>query len=95
MINTWSTATFGEDHQRFSPIVHHLKKEVQELLDTDGDEMEFADCMMLLLDAAKVKGICGSKVLALTEQKLEINKKRTWGKPDENGVVEHIPENLI
>lgn len=51
---------------------------------------EFADCFMLLLDAAKHMEISADVLMFFTRQKLEINKNRKWGKPDANGVVEHV-----
>ena len=30
------------------------------------------------------------RLFNLTRKKLEINKLRKWGKPDKNGVVEHM-----
>jgi NTP pyrophosphatase (non-canonical NTP hydrolase) len=51
---------------------------------------EYADCMMLLLDSANHFGLSAERLLYITKQKLEINKKRKWGKPDCNGVVEHV-----
>lgn len=110
-IAEWSDATFG-DGQRNPAIVHHLKKEVEELIEalnkTDAlyaddsvgvgeferqvnrTKMEFADCFMLLLDSAHHFGISSDGLIALTRKKLDINKARKWGKPDKNGVVEHI-----
>ena len=110
-ISTWSDATFGEG-QRNPAIVHHLKKEVDELIEalnkTEADKnddtvsigewarqvertrLEYADCMMLLLDSAKHFEMSAEMLLEITRQKLEINKRRKWGKPDENGIVEHI-----
>jgi hypothetical protein len=32
------------------------------------------------------------ELLTACFNKLEINKNRVWGKPDENGVVEHIKD---
>jgi len=58
----------------------------------DKTKMEFADCFMLLLDSAHHFGITADELLTLTHQKLLINKNRKWGKPDQNGVVEHIRE---
>lgn len=55
-------------------------------------KFELADCFTLLLDVAAHENINVSELLDASEQKLEINKKRKWGEPDENGVVEHIPE---
>jgi NTP pyrophosphatase (non-canonical NTP hydrolase) len=103
-ISKWSNGQFGEG-QRNPAIVHHLVKEVPELIEaiekfqlkesyenTQRVGFEFADCFMLLLDSASHFGLTAGNLLYYTEQKLEINKKRKWGKPDENGVVEHIKE---
>jgi NTP pyrophosphatase (non-canonical NTP hydrolase) len=51
---------------------------------------EYADCMMLLLDSAHHFGMNAERLLYVTKQKLEKNKKRKWGNPDCNGVIEHI-----
>lgn len=112
-IREWSDSTFG-DAQRTIPILHHLKKEVPELISAVKDmqaagidnsigvgefshkisvmKLEFADCLMLLLDAASHADIDAEELMKVTKIKLEINKDRKWGKPDENGVVEHIRE---
>lgn len=50
----------------------------------------FSDCLMLLIDCASHAQINMDSLISATEEKLEINKKRKWGTPDENGVVEHI-----
>lgn len=55
-------------------------------------EFEYADCFMLLLDSAHHFGLSAENIFDLTRKKLEINKKRKWGEPDKNGVVEHIKE---
>jgi len=55
-------------------------------------KFELADCLTLLLDVASHENINVSDLLDASEEKLEINKKRKWGEPDENGVVEHMPE---
>jgi NTP pyrophosphatase (non-canonical NTP hydrolase) len=112
-ISEWSDGTFGKS-QRNPAIIHHLKKEVEELIEAlektngfacdnsvgvgefgrqlDKTKMEYADCFMLLLDSAAHFGITADKLIAITYQKLQINKQRSWGKPDKNGVVEHIKE---
>ena len=69
---------------------------------TDGVELyfgkrkrikfELADCLMLLIDIAAHEGIDTNNLLDAMQDKLEINKKRKWGKPDQNGVIEHIKE---
>jgi NTP pyrophosphatase (non-canonical NTP hydrolase) len=98
-ISEWSDATFGNG-QRNPAIAHHLKKEVEELItelsqpksDIDKTTMEFADCFMLLLDSAHHYGLSAKDLIELAYKKLEINKARKWGKPDKNGVVEHIKD---
>jgi NTP pyrophosphatase (non-canonical NTP hydrolase) len=55
-------------------------------------QMEFADCFMLLLDSASHFHITAEQLIEFTREKLEINKARKWGKPDANGVVEHIKD---
>lgn len=53
-------------------------------------KMEFADCFILLLDAASHFPITTDMLFEASEEKLEIVKAREWAKPDENGVIEHI-----
>lgn len=110
-IRAWSDKTFG-DAQRTIPILHHLGKEVPELIEALKKEeaagfdnsigvgefsrrvsevkMEFADCFTLLLDAASHYDMTAEDLVEVSKSKLEINKARRWGKPDKNGVVEHI-----
>lgn len=102
----WSDNTFnnGEfSHGRSLPISHHLQKESKELteaienyLDSPSDstskcvQEELADCFLLLLDCTAHIGFSVQSLMLLASEKHEINKKRQWGKPDANGVVEHI-----
>lgn len=51
---------------------------------------EFADCFMLLLDAAAHFGLNADKLVQATLLKLEVNKNRKWGEIEDNGVVHHI-----
>ena len=109
-ISEWSDNTFGKG-ERTTSIIHHLNKEVPELIEAletyqksktitmtseDANKVlkdvleEYADCMMLLLDSAHHFGLSAERLLYISKEKLEVNKKRKWGKPDDNGVVEHI-----
>ncbi len=108
-IADWSDSTFGEA-QRNPAILHHLAKEVSELIEaiqkfqnenstvhpTKSDRLledvlfEYADCFMLLMDSVSHMGFNLDTILEFTGRKLEINKQREWGKPDEKGVIEHI-----
>ncbi|MEI6140737.1 MAG: dATP/dGTP pyrophosphohydrolase domain-containing protein [Mariniphaga sp.] len=99
-IGQWSELTFS--HQNSISKLHHLQKEVAELIHAIGQVLsepdkkneevhhEFADCFILLLDAARKEGLSAKDILSAIVEKMEINKARKWGKPDENGVMEHI-----
>ena len=99
-IAEWSDKEFGE-RQRTVPILYHLKKEVPEAIDAcqnylESDfyngraKLEIADCFMLILDAATHFNMSAEDLIFYTALKLDINKNRKWGKPDVNGVIEHI-----
>lgn len=66
-------------------IISHLKKEINELSESHSPE-EAADCLILLLHHAHMVGY---DLLDEASKKLEINKSRSWNKPDKNGVIEH------
>ena len=87
----WSQATFGSDNERGprGPLLH-LAKEVQETLDNPSDEMEYVDCLFLIVDASRRQGISPEKLIELAFRKLEINKARAWSKPTADEPVEHI-----
>lgn len=96
-ITAWQKKTFP-DATALSKIAH-LKKELPELEEAIKNDwpntaavMEFADCFFLLFGSAASAGLDYETIIAGIEQKFEINKSRKWGKPDENGVVEHIRE---
>ena len=52
---------------------------------------ECADVMHLLFQVADMYGF---DLLAATRLKLKVNKARTWGKPDNNGVVRHVEASI-
>lgn len=94
-ITTWQDKTFPESTELSR--VRHLLKEVQELecelelFDRKQEKiLEYADCFFLLFGAAKKMGMTYDDICAAIEVKFNINKKRQWGKPDKDGVVEHI-----
>ena len=51
---------------------------------------EFADCFMLILDAASHFRVGIEELTDITREKLEVNKKRKWGTPNSDGVCQHI-----
>jgi hypothetical protein len=90
-VANWSDNTFGADRPAKIPL-HHLAKEIDELIASPNDSMEYADCLILLLDAYRMAGGTADELVELCYKKLEINRRRKWGLPDKNGVVEHIRE---
>ena len=88
--NAFSLKTFGSPEVRpcTEPLTH-LLEEVQELIDNPDDELEWADCLLLLLDAAWRKGHTVDDLVKFAERKLKINKKRNWTKHP-NGVFKHV-----
>jgi NTP pyrophosphatase (non-canonical NTP hydrolase) len=85
-VGQWGRETFGNYYQRVEGVVEHLAREVQELADTH-DPAEAADCLILLLGHADIMGY---DLLLAARIKMEINRRRQWGKPDAYGVVEHV-----
>jgi len=83
-VGTWGDKTFPASTP--DSIVAHLAREVGELADHHDSE-EASDCLLLLLHHAHREGY---DLLAEARIKFEINKKRQWGEPDENGIVEHV-----
>ena len=93
-ITKWQQETFPGANP-LSKIAH-LAEELQELvhdLKNGNSErrLEFADCFFLLFGAAAADGMSYENICNAIDEKFEINRKRKWGKADENGVVKHIP----
>lgn len=84
-IQSFSDAAFGDPSQRNEMgTLHHLKMEINELIENPNSPLEWADCMLLLLDAARRKGYTPDQIFDFCLQKLEINKKRKWVKIENN-----------
>ena len=98
-ITEWQDETFG-NHGNPIPAFFHLEKEIQELklaLQSNNNKEcinEIADCFLLLIGIFKRKfrQLDDIDLVNLINEKLQVNKKRTWGQPDEKGVIEHIKE---
>ncbi len=93
LITNWQNKTFGKATAE-SKLFHLLEeiKETHEAIITDdkNKRLEFADCFILLFGAAASDGMTYEEINWAIEEKMEINFKRKWGKPDVNGVVNHI-----
>lgn len=85
----WAEATFP--HSTPESIVAHLRREVEELAtavaEREGIIWEASDCALLLLHLAHKRGFSLDEA---ARSKLETNRLRTWGRPDAEGVVEHV-----
>jgi hypothetical protein len=89
-IQQFSDKTFGDPTQRdCTEPLKKLKDELEELLQKPDDNMEWADCMLLLLDAARRKGITPDTLFDYCLQKLEINKNRVWMKEEGSNKFSH------
>jgi len=86
----WSAATFGV--RDCSGPLNHLKSEIEEVKAKPDDLTEWADCYLLLSDAAARAGIKMSAVFEAAMNKHEINVRRDWppvGETNEQGFTEH------
>jgi hypothetical protein len=75
--------------------VNHLIQEVNELKNdlTEGNiekRLEYADCFLLLFGSAASDGMTFKDICDAICEKMEINYNRKWGKPNEDGVVNHV-----
>jgi len=105
-ISEWSDKTFGYGQRNPAIIYHLQKEVNELIVSfhefysvksrsdfgkqVRKTTMEYADCFILLFDSAHHFGLTAEEIIDLVHTKLEINKKRKWRKPDENGVVEHL-----
>lgn len=88
-IGEWGDRTFPQATP--ASIVAHLQREAAELKERPWSREEMADVAMLLCHLAHRQGI---DLQTEVEQKFALNRMRKWGKPDAEGVVEHIRERL-
>lgn len=95
-IKEFSEGQFGvrEGRAAIGPL-NHLKEEIDELIEIVGEggideEEEWADCLLLLLDAFRIRygnDTSFNKLLHFSLNKLEVIKKRDWDdEPNEDGI---------
>ncbi|MCV6600288.1 MAG: DUF550 domain-containing protein [Cohaesibacter sp.] len=89
----WSDTTFGSD-MLVGPIgpLKHLKKEADETLANPDNLEEYADCLMLLMDATRRAGFSPGILICAARLKLEVNKARKWPAPKDGEPRHHIKE---
>lgn len=89
----WSRATFGPDDKRgpAGPL-KHLIKEAKEALADPTDIVEYADCLLLILDATRRAGFTLTRLLDAAAVKQAENRRRSWPAPTDDEPVEHVRE---
>ena len=88
----WSAETFGGTDAR-GPLgpLRHLEKEAAEAQADCGDLTEYADCLIVLLDASWRAGFTAGDIIDAAFKKMEENRKREWPEvTDPNAPVEHV-----
>lgn len=75
----WSQATFGTDSE-CGPVgpLNHLRNECDEAIAKPTDLAEYADLLILLLDASRRAGFSPLQVIEAAQEKMIINKDRKW-----------------
>lgn len=86
-ISGWCNSTFPLGTPQGT--INHFKLELAELEESPGDPHEIADLIIL---ACAYAGIYGIDLDTAVREKMEINRKRTWAPPDENGVISHVKQ---
>lgn len=101
-IIAWQIKTFPKSSAL--SVMAHLSEEMMELTDElckkavdshFSEELmkeEFADCFILMYGLADRAGLKYDEIVDAINKKMEVNMKRTWGEPDERGVVNHIKD---
>jgi len=89
-LSEWSQETFGSDQER-GPIgaLEHLKLEADEAIES-GEKDEYADCLILILDAARRRGLTWDNFMDVTLEKLKVCKTRVYPKPRIDKPAHHI-----
>ena len=88
----WAAEQFGTSFGPEPPLIH-LHEESQEILESPYDPLEYADIMLLLMDAWHRTGGTVDELLDAVNKKIQINKSRNWFEsPDEPGVFYHTKE---
>ena len=101
-VTEWQRKTFP----KATPLskLFHLEEELEELkqelniqyTDSFVEQRlrdEYADCFLLLYGSAAANGYSLEDINKIISSKMDKNEKRTWGTPDEKGVVRHVKEN--
>ena len=92
----WSQRTFGSDSKRGpTGALRHLQREAEEAIEAINDPTypeEVADCLLLIIDAARRGGLSFEALVDAARDKQEINARRSWpAVGEDDGIpVEHV-----
>ena len=81
--------------QTISGKFAHLMEELIEITENPDDTSEWADALILLLDAAALAGHTAEQLLDAAIEKMAVNRGRQWGEPDERGVIRHLDDGEV
>ena len=86
----WSQATFGSDIER-GPIgaLKHLALEAVEAQQRPDDIVEYADCLLLLLDSSRRAGFTPRDLIEAAHEKMAVNKQRQWPRTEGDVPSQH------
>lgn len=94
-ITKWQRETFTQ--ATYVSALAHLFEEMKELdddliLSAPKEKIisEYADCFLLLFGSACLYGLSYEDICQAINDKMEINKQRQWGKPNDKGYVKHV-----
>ncbi len=88
----WSENTFGP-YPRLAGVIDHIRKELIEVAESDGDLSEWVDVLMLAFDGACGSGATSQAIIDALRAKLEINEQRDWPDwrtADRTRAIEHV-----
>lgn len=96
-ITAWQREIFTKATALSAAI--HLKEESFELVEAIENyapgkriDHEYADVLLLAFGSASLYGFTYEDVCRIINEKMEINKRRQWGKVNEQGYVKHVDE---
>ena len=73
----WSDATFGPG-TRLRGVIEHIRKELVEVEESDGDLSEWVDVIILAFDGALRSGAQPQQVIDAVKAKQAVNEARSW-----------------
>lgn len=86
-IKEWADQVFP-DRTPYAALSKMIMEEIPELLNGGLDDPgEWADLLILVMDAADLRGI---DVLEAAFDKMEINRTRSWEVDPETGIMHHV-----